>query len=261
MRPSPSDKRRGWHWSDYWRSGRTDVMTVQTAGGPVAFDTQPIWAAWFNEFEDGAALLDLATGNGQVAGYASGAAAAAGKSFAVTGVDYADVAAASARAPAGCQLLGGVALEQLPFAAAALFTGLYRRPGSFQLHVTQPLLHGGQVAGDCHSHRGAVARALRALWGQTSFGQPHQFDVRTATVQPRANVRLVGGQRLMKRIHARQAAIRWFTGEDDSEDGAQAEHVAALVELVNLAAGLLGSHVSRRAQHFAHLCLLGEQGA
>ncbi len=120
MRPSPSDKRRGWHWSDYWRSGRTDVMTVQTAAGPVAFDTQPIWAAWFNGFRDGAALLDLATGNGQVAGYASGAAAAAGKAFAVTGVDYADVAAASARPPAGCQLLGGVALEQLPFAAATL---------------------------------------------------------------------------------------------------------------------------------------------
>lgn len=119
MSALPSDKRRGWHWSDYWRSGRTDVMTVQTATGPVAFDTEPVWAGWFQTFDDGAELIDLATGNGQVAGYASGAAAAGGKAFAITGVDYADVEAASARMPADCRLLGGVALEKLPFAAAS----------------------------------------------------------------------------------------------------------------------------------------------
>ncbi len=116
MSPSPSEKRRGWHWSDYWRSGRTDVMTVQTAAGPVAFETQPLWAGWFGTFDTGAQLLDLATGNGQVAGYAS--AAAAGKTFAITGVDYADVEAAAARMPGDCRLLGGIALEKLPFSAA-----------------------------------------------------------------------------------------------------------------------------------------------
>lgn len=119
MSPSPSDKRRGWHWSDYWRSGRTEVMTVQTPAGPVAFDTGPIWTEWFGAFETGAHLLDLATGNGQVAAHASGAAVASGKSFAITGVDYADVEAANARLPADCRLTGGVALEQLPFPAAA----------------------------------------------------------------------------------------------------------------------------------------------
>ena len=119
MSPLPSDKRRGWHWSDYWRSGRTDVMTVQTATGPVAFDTQPLWADWFQSFETGAHLLDLATGNGQVAGYASGAAAAGGKTFAITGVDYADVESATARMPADCRLMGGVALERLAFPAAS----------------------------------------------------------------------------------------------------------------------------------------------
>ncbi len=119
MSPSPSEKRRGWHWSDYWRSGRTDVMTVQTPAGPVAFDTEPMWGAWFQSFDTGAHLLDLATGNGQVAGYASGAAAASGKTFAITGVDYADVEAASAHMPPDCRLLGGVALEKLPFQSAS----------------------------------------------------------------------------------------------------------------------------------------------
>jgi len=120
MSPSPSEKRRGWHWSDYWRSGRTDVMTVQTAGGPVAFDTEPIWVAWFQSFNTGAHLLDLATGNGQVASYASSAAAASGMTFTITGVDYADVKAANARLPADCRLLGDVALEKLPFPAASI---------------------------------------------------------------------------------------------------------------------------------------------
>jgi ubiquinone/menaquinone biosynthesis C-methylase UbiE len=119
MSPSPSEKRRGWHWSDYWRSGRTDVMTVQTATGPVAFDTEPVWENWFQSFDTGAHLLDLATGNGQVAGYASVAAAARGKTFAITGVDYADVDAARTRLPADCRMLGGVALEALPFPAAS----------------------------------------------------------------------------------------------------------------------------------------------
>ena len=120
MSPSPSEKRRGWHWSDYWRGGRTDVMTVQTAAGPVAFDTEPIWGNWFQSFDTGAHLLDLATGNGQVAGYASGAAAASGKTFRITGVDYADVEAAGARLPADCRLISGVPLEKLPFPAASL---------------------------------------------------------------------------------------------------------------------------------------------
>lgn len=119
MSPSTFEKRRGWHWTDYWRGGRTDVMTVQTAAGPVAFATEAIWSGWFQTFDTDASLLDLATGNGQVAGYASGAAAAVARTFAITGVDYADVAAAAARMPSDCRLLGGVALETLPFPAGS----------------------------------------------------------------------------------------------------------------------------------------------
>lgn len=119
MSPSPIEKRRGWHWSDYWRSSRTEVMTVQTPAGPVAFDTGPIWTEWFATYETGAALLDLATGNGQVAAHASRAAADTGRTFAITGVDYAEVEAAGTGLPADCRLLGGVPLEKLPFAAAA----------------------------------------------------------------------------------------------------------------------------------------------
>jgi len=114
MTQSLSDRRPGWHWTDYWRTGREEVMTVNTAAGPVTFETRDIWGDWFAAFDAGAALLDLATGSGQVAGYAAATAAAGGKAFAITGIDYAEVAPL-----AGCTLLGGVALEKLPFAASS----------------------------------------------------------------------------------------------------------------------------------------------
>ena len=116
---SQAEKRPGWHWSDYWRSGRAEVMTVDTPDGPVTFDTGAIWNSWFASFETGARLLDLATGSGQVARYAGAAATSRAKTFDITGVDYADVASAEAQPAAGCTLLGGVPLEKLPFAAAS----------------------------------------------------------------------------------------------------------------------------------------------
>lgn len=106
------DKRRGWHWSDYWRSGRVEVMTVDTPTGTATFDTGAMWTGWFADFPDGTRLLDLATGSGQVAQHAHAAATRVGKGFDITGVDYADVAPVE-----GCTLLGGIALEKLPFPA------------------------------------------------------------------------------------------------------------------------------------------------
>lgn len=116
MSLSPVEKRRGWHWTDYWRSGRAEVMTVNTPSGPVTFGTEALWAGYFDGFDDGARLLDLATGSGQVAGYAAAAAAAGGKAFEVVGVDYAEVTPPGPGA--GYALMGGVALEALPFPAA-----------------------------------------------------------------------------------------------------------------------------------------------
>ncbi|MDP3802492.1 MAG: methyltransferase domain-containing protein [Brevundimonas sp.] len=119
-------------------------MTVQTPAGPVAFDTRPIWTEWFGAFETDSALLDLATGNGQVAVHASGVAAASGKAFTITGVDYAEVEAASARLPADCRLMGGVALEQLPFPAAT-FDGASSQFGIEYADTRAALLELGRV--------------------------------------------------------------------------------------------------------------------
>lgn len=112
-----TDKRSGWHWTDYWRGGRAEVLTVQTANGPLPLDTSGVWADYFPRFQPGARLIDLATGSGQVAGYAAEAGAAGGLAFEVVGVDYADLDT-DGRGPDGVTLMGGVSLEDLPFEAS-----------------------------------------------------------------------------------------------------------------------------------------------
>ena len=113
MAASQPVKRPGWHWTAYWSRGRAEVMSIDTPTGPRALDTSAIWTAYFGTFSAGARLLDLATGSGEVARYAQ----AAGQ-FDVTGVDYADIPATPAGEP-GPTFLGGVAVEALPFEAAA----------------------------------------------------------------------------------------------------------------------------------------------
>lgn len=117
-RSTTAGRRAGWHWSEYWQSGRIEIMTVDTATGSTAFDPGPVWREFFGAFEPGSRLLDLATGGGQVARLAGEAAASTGKPFEVVGVDYADLGPSGGEVGGGVRLVGGVALESLPFPAA-----------------------------------------------------------------------------------------------------------------------------------------------
>jgi ubiquinone/menaquinone biosynthesis C-methylase UbiE len=113
------DRRPGWHWSDYWRSGRVEVMTVGTADGAAPYDAAPLWDGFVRSLPDGARLIDLATGGGQVPRIASAAAREQGKTLEIIGVDYADLGPSAGAASAGAYtLMGGIALERLPFPAA-----------------------------------------------------------------------------------------------------------------------------------------------
>lgn len=109
----------GWHWSEYWRSGRSEIVNVDTAQGVVAFDPGAAWREFFEGFPDGARLLDLATGGGHVARLAAESAAARGKVFDVVGVDYAELGPEPSGLGGSVRLLGGVALEKLPFETAS----------------------------------------------------------------------------------------------------------------------------------------------
>ncbi|MFN3537361.1 MAG: methyltransferase domain-containing protein, partial [Brevundimonas sp.] len=70
--------------------------------------------AFFSELATGSHVLDLATGGGQVAGYACEAARLGQRAFEVVGVDYADLPPSNGP----FRLVGGVRLEQLPFETA-----------------------------------------------------------------------------------------------------------------------------------------------
>lgn len=114
-RPTPPKRGPGWHWSEYWQSGRTEIMTIDTAGGALTFDPGAVWAEFFAAFQDGARIIDLATGGGQVARLGHAAASAAGRSLEIVGVDYADLGPSAGDLAPGLHLMGNVPLERLPF--------------------------------------------------------------------------------------------------------------------------------------------------
>ncbi|MGQ2991028.1 MAG: class I SAM-dependent methyltransferase [Brevundimonas sp.] len=109
------DRPAGWHWTDYWAAGRQDVMTVDGAGQGAGADTLHLWADWLSALPDGASILDLATGSGQIPRHALTVAGTTGKAFHVFGVDYADLKPDPRLEAAGVVLTGGVRLERLPF--------------------------------------------------------------------------------------------------------------------------------------------------
>lgn len=114
--PSPA-RRPGWQWTEYWRDGRSEVMTLDDRGGQTAFDAAAVWRPFFATFDEGARLIDLATGGGQVAGHAKAISESRGKAFEIVGVDLADLDAGVAGQGQGVTLVGSVMLEKLPFPA------------------------------------------------------------------------------------------------------------------------------------------------
>lgn len=115
-RDDPEENRPdGWHWTDYWSTGRQDVMTTDGAGQGAGADTFGVWVEWLSALPDGARILDLATGSGQIPRHAIAVAGATGKSFRIVGVDYAELKPDPGLGASGVDLKGGVRIEQLPF--------------------------------------------------------------------------------------------------------------------------------------------------
>lgn len=151
------------------------------------------WMQLFQATPPGARVLDLATGGGQVAAWA----AAAGRGFGVTGVDFADIPPARADAP-GVTFLGNVGLESLPFETA-----------SFDLVISQ---YGFEYA-DRQKAAAECARVL-APGGRGRFIMHHpqsalslDYDARASVF--RAALREVDCLRPGRRVfdlHARNAA-------------------------------------------------------
>jgi len=109
-------------WRDYWKH---DCPASCIADDPATgVEIAAVWRRWLAAIPDGSRILDVATGNGIVLAHAAAAAREHARRFVLTGVDLADIDPpkyltaldADLRAAA---FLGGVAAEQLPFAAAS----------------------------------------------------------------------------------------------------------------------------------------------
>ncbi|MFC3714379.1 class I SAM-dependent methyltransferase [Sphingoaurantiacus capsulatus] len=77
-------------WNDYWHFDR---LSSFDDAGPTNYAQEIAagWQAFFEALPDGAAILDLCTGNGAIAVMAAAAARRARKSFRIAAVDAADV--------------------------------------------------------------------------------------------------------------------------------------------------------------------------
>jgi ubiquinone/menaquinone biosynthesis C-methylase UbiE len=100
-------------WTKYWKMGNTDSMPKARAAGALsALDTA--WKNFFEWLPEGARILDLATGGGDVIR----AALLCKRDFSITGVDIADLSAATPP-DANVSLVGNTDLSQLPFPDAS----------------------------------------------------------------------------------------------------------------------------------------------
>lgn len=100
-----------WIWSHYWQRDRHDEC-LSNALGLTSF-----WTAYFSGFDDGARLLDLAAGCGDVAKAAADIGRELGRRFDIDAIDSASLPEAliSRLRKSGVRLAGGIDVASLPF--------------------------------------------------------------------------------------------------------------------------------------------------
>ena len=111
-------------WTQLWSTGHLDSLPQQRAAGLLA-PLESTWKRFFSSFGEGARLVDLATGGGEVLR----AALAVGRGFHLTGVDIADLSAVRATFPKPqVELIGSTDLAKLPLPDGA-FDGVVSQFG------------------------------------------------------------------------------------------------------------------------------------
>jgi len=156
-----------WYWTHYWRDGAGFSLSHGQPGHRSANVLEALWRETFAATPEGARVLDLATGAGQVAAWAAGS----GRGFAVTGADFAAIPPTRPDAP-GVTFRGGAPLEKLPFES-----------GSFDLVVSQY----GFEYGDRQKSAAELARVL-APGGRGLLVMHHRDSVLSADYDARAAV-------------------------------------------------------------------------
>lgn len=149
-------------WTEYWRTGQFESLPQDRAAGLLgALDSS--WNGFFDTLNDGAKLLDLATGGGELLRRAI----ALGRGFALTGVDIADLAPVeSALRNPGVRLVGHTDLSHLPFpdesfdAVMSQFGIEYADPGAATREAMRVLARGGRGHLVLHHAHGAITQGV-----------------------------------------------------------------------------------------------------
>lgn len=238
-RTTNTGRRPGWHWSEYWQSGRTEIMTIGTEGGEIAFDPGASWRAFFGSFEAGAHLIDLATGGGQVARLAHEVGVAAGRPFDVVGVDYADLGPSGGELAPGLRLMGGVALERLPFADAT-FDGASSQFGIEYAdtrlalgELSRVLKPGARARLLVHSTDSAVSQSTAAQSAAHDKAMPDDSIIQKARRAFNAHLRRLPREALLAQEEALKESVRRAEArlEDDAAYDPVRYHLEYLADL------------------------------
>ncbi|NND59645.1 MAG: class I SAM-dependent methyltransferase [Gammaproteobacteria bacterium] len=153
-------------WSRYWQGGHKDTCFL--AGQ--AFSIREHWMSLFSSLPDNSRIVDLATGNGAVALLAAEAARDNGKSFDITGVDFARiqpdrVADNDPDLVSRVNFIADTPVENLPLADASQdvvvsqFGFEYSRTADTINEISRVLVPGGRVRMLIHATDGAVSKA------------------------------------------------------------------------------------------------------
>ncbi len=171
------------HWESYYRQGALTVCPV----GPSPNYSAEVRAAWENFFltlSSGATIVDVGTGNGAIALIAKETAGAAGKTFAIHGIDRAqihperDVPHGYALFE-GIRFLAGVSAETMPFADRSVdavcgqYALEYMQLERALAEIARVLAAGGQAQFIMHSQESVLfqnaqesLRLARVMFGQ-----------------------------------------------------------------------------------------------
>lgn len=149
-------------WTQYWKGGNLESLPEDQAAGRLGA-LEAAWKEFFSQLPDGARLLDLATGGGDVIRRA----VTAGRNFQIAGVDIADLSAVSATLP-GVELTGNTELSCLPLADASVdavasqFGIEYADTAAATREAVRVLVPGGRGHFVLHHAVGAITESVAA---------------------------------------------------------------------------------------------------
>lgn len=159
-------------WDRFWRYDRLSSFGTGAAGANYEGETADSWRAFFAGLPEGAGVIDLCTGNGAVAVLAVEVGREQNKSFAVCGVDAADIHPGTfvTTRPGiidSIEFKGRVPVEQLPFGDGS-FDAVVSQFGIEYSNMDLSLAEAIRITSDSgrmrlamHTAEGAVVRDTR----------------------------------------------------------------------------------------------------